>query len=115
MGGVGRRLKRLQERAGYRRMTLVCPECGEEFTAYGDVAVEYIVHEWARGSGSETYRETTADIQALFDHRHDLAAFLQKSSGRPFLSREVSGINFGRPSEGIEDLSESPERREDVF
>jgi hypothetical protein len=104
--GLRDRLRKLQEKSGYQRMTLVCPECGEEFTAHGDVAIEYIVREWSRGTGEKGYHKTPEDIGRLFDHEHDASAFIEKSSGLPFLSREVSGINFGGSPEAIE----SPDR-----
>ena len=104
MGGIRRRLDKLQEKSGYQRTTLVCPECGGEFTAYGDVALEFIVHEYSRGSQAspESYRETPEDIRRLFGHEHDPGAFVEKSSGLPFLSKAASGFNFGT----------APERRE---
>jgi hypothetical protein len=103
--GLRHRLRKLQEKSGYQRMTLVCPECAEEFMAHGDVPVEYIVHEWSQETGEEGYRKTPEDIVRLFEHEHDVSAFVEKSSGLPFLSREVSGISFGGPLGGIEDLS----------
>jgi len=102
VGGLRRRLDKLQERSGYQRTTLVCPECGGEFVATGDVALEYIVHEWSRVSQAESYRETPGDILHIFDHEHDPGAFVEKSSGLPFLSKAASGFNFGT----------APERRE---
>ena len=81
-------------------MTLVCPECGTEFVAYGDVPMEYIVHQWTRETGDKGHHETPASILRLFDHEHDPGAFLEKASGLPFLSREVSGIDVGARSGG---------------
>ena len=103
MGGIRRRLDKLQEKSGYQRTTLVCPECGGEFTAYGDVALEFLVYEWSRGSQVESYRETPEDIRRLFDHEHDPGAFVEKSSGLPFLSKAVSGFNIGTAPERSED------------
>ena len=103
MGGLRRRLDKLQERSGYQRTTLVCPECGGEFVATGDVALEYIVHEWSRVSQAESYRETPEDIRRLFDHEHDPSAFVEKSRGLPFLSKAVSGFNLGGALERSED------------
>jgi hypothetical protein len=97
--GLRDKLKRLEAEAEAETTTLVCPECGAEFTAYGDVAVEFIAHEWVSEGGAETYRETPEDIQRLFDHEHDSSGFLQKSSGLPFLSKAVSGIDFGGEAE----------------
>ena len=72
MGRFRGRLRKLEEAAKGEIMPLVCPECGAEFVAYGDVPMEYIVH-----------------------HEHDPGAFLEKDSGLPLLSREVSGIDIG--------------------
>ena len=76
-------------------MTLLCPACGTEFVAYGDVPLEFIVHQWARETGEGSHHETPANILRLFDHGHDPGAFLDKGSGLPFLSRAVSGIDVG--------------------
>jgi hypothetical protein len=104
MGSLERRLDKLQEKSGYQRTTLVCPECSEEFTAYGDVAVEYIVVQWSRETGEESYHKTPEDILRIFDHEHDPSAFVEKSSGLPFLSRAVSGLNLvGVPERGGHD------------
>ena len=43
-----RRLRRLEEATQEETMTLVCPKCGAEFVAYGDVPMEFIVHQWIR-------------------------------------------------------------------
>jgi hypothetical protein len=97
VGGVRRRLDRLQEKSGYQRTTLVCPACGQEFVATGDVALEYVVSQYLRGSQAESYRSraTPEDILRIFNHEHDPGAFVEKRSGLPFLSREVSGLNLG--------------------
>jgi hypothetical protein len=76
-------------------MTLVCPECGVEFVAYGDVPMEFIVHEWAAETDEEGHHETPEGILRIFAHGHDPGAFLEKGSGLPFLSREISGMNIG--------------------
>ena len=94
MGGIRRRLDKLQERSGYQRTTLVCPECGGEFVATGDVALEYIVHEYSRGSQAESYRETPEDILRIFAHEHDPSAFVEKGSGLPFLSKAAGGFDL---------------------
>ena len=105
MGGIRRRLDKLQQKSGYQRTTLVCPVCGEEFVASGDVALEVVVHQWSRVSQAESYRETPEDIRRLFDHEHDPGAFVEKGSGLPLLSKAVSGFNLGG----------APERSEDGF
>ena len=104
MGRLRDRLRRLERETEGERMTLVCPECGEEFTATGDVAVEYILREWTRQTGDEGYRKTPENMLRAFQHEHDVSAFVEKSNGLPFLSREVSGINFGGSPEAIEGL-----------
>lgn len=90
-----RRLERLEEKSGYQRMVLVCPECSEEFTVYGDVAVEYIVWEWARESGEEGHHKTPESMLRAFEHEHGPENLVEKTSGLPFLSCEVSGMNLG--------------------
>ena len=101
-----RRLRKIETVLQDETMTLVCPECGEEFTVYGDAPMEYLVWEWARGCEGETHRETPADMARAFEHEHDPGAFVEKGSGLPFLSREVSGMNLGADPEDVEDLSE---------
>jgi hypothetical protein len=93
--GLRDRLRRLEEAVRGETMTLVCPECGAEFVAHGDVPLEYIVHEWVRETGEAGHHETPANILRIFAHEHDPSAFLEKGSGLPFLSGEVSGINIG--------------------
>ncbi len=83
-------------------MTLVCPECGAEFVAYGDVPMEFIVHEWVRETGEGAYHETPQGILRLFAHGHDPGALLEKGSGLPFLSKAVSGIDVGASLAGGE-------------
>jgi hypothetical protein len=79
---------------------LVCPECGKEFVAYGDVGVEYIVAQWLRQSGEKDYRKTPKEIAALTGHEHDASAFIDKKTGLPFLSWEASGIRHAPPGRG---------------
>lgn len=96
--GLRDKLKRLEAEADAETTTLVCPECGEELSAYGDVALEFIGYEWVRESGGTrfaSHRETPRDILRIFDHEHDPSAFLEKSSGLPFLSRAVFDLDFG--------------------
>ena len=95
MGRFRDRLRRLEEAAKEETMTLVCPECGEEFVAYGDVPVEFIVHQWVRETGDAGHHETPEGILRIFAHGHDPGAFLEKGSGLPFLSKAVSGIDLG--------------------
>jgi hypothetical protein len=93
--GLRRWVRRLEEAAKGETMTLVCSECGEEFVAYGDVPIEFIVHQWTTETGDAGHHETPASMLGIFTHEHDPGAFLEKGSGLPFLSREVSGINTG--------------------
>jgi hypothetical protein len=93
--GLRRRVRRLEEAAKGETMTLVCPVCGAEFVAYGDVPLESIVHQWASETGEEGHHDTPEDILRIFAHEHDPGALVEKGSGLPFLSREVSGIDIG--------------------
>lgn len=94
MGRLGRRLQKLTEQSSYQRMALVCPECKEEFVVYGDTAVEYIVWEWSRESGEQGHHRTPESMLRAFQHEHNPSGFIEKTSGLPFLSREVSGMNL---------------------
>ncbi len=95
MGRFRRRLLKLEETAREETMTLICPECGAEFVAYGDVPIEFLVHQWTTETGESGHHDTPDSILPIFAHEHDPSAFLEKDSGLPFLSREVSGINIG--------------------
>ena len=75
-------------------MTLVCPVCGAEFVAYGDVPLEFIVHQWAQETGEAGHHETPASVLRLCAHEHDPGAFLEKGSGLPFLSKTISGMDL---------------------
>ncbi len=93
--GLRRGVTRLEEVAKGETVTLVCPTCGAEFVAHGDVPLEYIVHQWTRETGEAGRQETPESILRIFAHGHDPGAFLEKGSGLPFLSREISGIDIG--------------------
>ena len=95
MGRFRGRLLKLEEAAQEETMSLLCPECGAQFVAYGDVPLEFIVHEWATDSGEGGQHDTPASILRLFAHEHDPGVFLAKGRGLPFLSKAVSGINLG--------------------
>ena len=90
----------MEEAAKGETMTLVCPECGAEFVAYGDVPMEFIDHEWVRETGEAGHHETPEGILRIFAHGHDPGAFLEKGSGLPFLSKAVSGIDIGAGAGG---------------
>jgi hypothetical protein len=93
--GLRRWVKKLEEAAKGETMTLVCPVCCAEFVAHGDVPIEFVVHQWAAETGEEGHHDTPEDIFRVFAHGHDPGALVEKGSGLPFLSREVSGINIG--------------------
>jgi hypothetical protein len=76
-------------------MRMVCPVCGEEFVVYGDVAVEYIVWEWSRESSEKGHHKTPESMLLAFEHEHDASALVERSTGLPFMSREVSGMSLG--------------------
>ena len=80
--GLRNRLKKLGERSTLERHVLACPECDKE----------YVVAEWVRQSGKKDYHGTPPDVAALLEHEHEPSAFIDKPSGLPFLSREVSGM-----------------------
>jgi hypothetical protein len=93
--GLRRRLHRMEEAAKGETMTLVCPVCAAEFDARGDVPLEFVVHQWAAETGEKGHHETPEDILRIFAHEHEPGALVEKGSGLPFLSREVSGIDIG--------------------
>ena len=95
MGRFRGRLRKLEEAAKGETMTLLCPECGAQFVAYGDVPLEFVVHQWAAETGEAGHHETPKSILHLFAQGYDPGAFLEKGGGLPFLSRAVSGINIG--------------------
>ncbi len=95
MGRFRGRLRKLEEATQGETMTLVCPECGAEFVAYGDAPLEFIVHRWTEETGEKGRHETPAGILRVFAHGHDPGTFLEKESGLPFLSKAVSGIDIG--------------------
>jgi hypothetical protein len=100
------RLEKLERETEGELTSLLCPECGQEFICRGDVAVEYILHEWSKGTGDEGYHKTPEDMLPIFEHEHDANAIVEKRSGLPFLSKEVSGLGLGHQPSGVEDLSE---------
>jgi hypothetical protein len=91
------RLGRLEHETEGERMMLRCSECGEEFTAYGEVALECIAYGWSKDTGEEGYRETPEDIKRLFEHEHDMDAFIETTTGLPFMDRRGTGLDLGGP------------------
>jgi hypothetical protein len=106
--GIRDRLRRLERASEGKTMTLVCPECGEEFIAAGDVAVEFLVHDGASEARArpKSYRQTPEDILRIFEHEHKPSNFVEKTSGEPFLGPFFSGMDLGVAPEDVEDLSE---------
>jgi hypothetical protein len=99
--GIRNRIKRLEGRGDFERMTLVCPECGEEFPVSGDAPLEYIVYRWSKATGERGHRETPRGMLRAFEHEHDPGAFVEKSSGLWFLGKPVSGMNLGGRMHGL--------------
>jgi hypothetical protein len=98
MGGLRRRLERLEEKSGYQKMVLVCPTCSEEITVYGDAPVDLIVYKWKQGQPKtdEAYGPPPHPSLVKFaEHEHDPSNFLEKTSGLPLYSPQVSGMNIG--------------------
>ena len=83
---------------------MVCPECAEEFTAYGDPVLEYLCYEWARESKAETYRETPADVVRIAEHEHDPSLMINKATGKPWVGELFAGTV--RMPDDTPDLSE---------
>ena len=101
MGGLEHRLKRLEEKTGHRRVTAVCPECGAEFATDDDVWLDCFVLEWEQASGEgrdehSTFAPHPATVE-LFNHEHDPMRTIEKQSGLPLFSREVSGMGMWDP------------------
>ncbi len=104
MGSMRRRLRKLEEAAAADTTTLVCPECGEEFTPTGDPAVEYLCWEWAQGYKGKTYRETPADVLRIAEHEHDPSLMIDRATGESWMGEFFAG-NL-RTLHDAEDLSE---------
>lgn len=96
--GMRRRVRTLESKNAYPLLTLVCPECSEEFSARGDVAIELVLANWRLRSPSGEYGRTPEEISLIIEHEHDPDAFIDKRSGLPF--RDACGLQFGRSSWG---------------
>jgi hypothetical protein len=95
VGGMRRRLEKLEEQSGYQHMTLVCPECGEEFAISGDTPLELIVAEWLREVEPERYEaEKESTLKAALAHEHSAFGFLDKRTGRPAME-EIPAFRAG--------------------
>jgi hypothetical protein len=84
--GIRDGLRRLEHATEGERMVLVCPECGEEFTLYGDPALEFIAHQWAQGYQGELYGPPTDPAAAeMAEHEHDAYEFIDKATSEKWL------------------------------
>jgi hypothetical protein len=100
--GIKGRLKRLERGANSEMVKLVCPECGEEFKAAGDAALQFLVHEWREDSiaGSPDI------LLRIAEHEHDPSLMINKATGKPWLGDFFAGTL--RMPDDAEDLSDEP-------
>ena len=107
MGRLRGRIKQVLDAAADEKSTLVCPECGEEFTVYGDAALQFLAHDWGLGYEGETYQKTPEDILRLTEHEHDPTTFIDER-GDPWLGELFRGSRqmLSEPAENVPDLSE---------
>jgi hypothetical protein len=96
-------LRRLERGANLEVVGLVCPECGAEFKATGDAALQFLVHEWREDSIAGS-----PDILRIAAHPHDPSLMINKATGRPWLGEFFAGTL--RMPDDPEDLSD--QRRE---
>ena len=83
---IRNRLRRLEVATEGERTTLVCPECGEEFTLYEDPALEFIAHQWAQGYQGELYGSPTDPaVVETAEHEHDAYEFIDKATSEWWL------------------------------
>jgi hypothetical protein len=95
-------LRRLERGANLERVGLVCPECGAEFKAAGDAALQFLAHEWVEDSKAAT----SPDILRIADHEHDPSLMINKATGKPWLGEFFAGTL--RMPDDVEDLSDEP-------
>ena len=82
----GRALKKLERGARGDRTEVVCPECGEEFTLYGDPLLEYLAYEWQQGYKGQTYGPPTDPaVVKMAAHEHNAGGFIDKATGEWWL------------------------------
>jgi hypothetical protein len=98
---VRRWLARLERGANLEMVELVCPECGAEFKAAGDAALQFLVHEWVEDS-----KATSPDILRIAEHEHDPSLMINKATGKPWLGAFFAGTL--RMPDDPEDLSDEP-------
>ena len=67
--GLRGRLDRAERAAGEHFTTAVCPECGEAFRYAGDLALDLVVAQWVRATG--TGYEVNPTVARVLDHPHE--------------------------------------------
>ncbi len=67
--GLKDRLDRMERAAGEHFATAACPECGEAFRYAGDLAVDLVVAQWVRATG--TGYEVNPTVARVLDHPHE--------------------------------------------
>ncbi len=68
--GLKDRLDRAERAAGEHFITAVCPECGEAFRYAGDLALDLVVAQWARATGTE-HDDVDPTVARVLDHPHE--------------------------------------------
>ncbi len=90
--GIRDRLRRLEQATEGESTTLVCPECNEEFTLYGDPALEFIAYEWAKGYEDKLYGPSIDPaVVKMAAHEHDANGFIDKATGEWWL-KDLLGV-----------------------
>jgi hypothetical protein len=69
VGGMKGRLNRAEKAAGEHFTTAVCPECGETFRYAGDLALDLVVLQWVRATGTE--HDVDSIVERVLDHPHE--------------------------------------------
>ena len=67
--GLKDKLARLEGAAGEHFTTAACPVCGEAFRYAGDLALDLVVAQWARATGTE--HEVAPTVARALDHPHE--------------------------------------------
>ncbi len=67
--GIRDRLDRAEREAGEHFATAACPECGEAFRYAGDLALDIVVAQWVRATGTEY--EVDPTVARVLDHPHE--------------------------------------------
>lgn len=104
MGSLRGRLQKLEAVLEGETMTVVCPECGEEFRVHVDTGLAYIVWEWTQSTGDEGHWKAPPDLLRVLAHDHDASLFVLKEDRSPWLGEFFHGI--GQMPREVEDLSE---------